>query len=132
VAARRESFHLRPEGERAFGYAQAVRAGDLLHVSGVLAVDDGFTTLAPGDMAGQVAAVYDTLAQVLQYFDLGFADVVKETIFVTDMNAFLAANALRVERYRGCALPAVTAVQVQRLAFPDNLIEIEAVAVTGG
>jgi 2-iminobutanoate/2-iminopropanoate deaminase len=132
MAARRESFHLRPEGEKAFGYAQAVRAGDVLHISGVLAVDDAFATIAPGDMAAQVSTVYDTLAQVLSGFGLGFGDVVKETIFVTDMDAFIAANAERVSRYQGAELPAATAVQVSRLAFPDNMIEVEAVALIGG
>lgn len=130
--AGRESFHLRPEGEKAFGYAQAVRAGGFVHVSGVLAVDDAFATVAPGDMAGQVRAVYDTLGQVLARFGVGFGDVVKETIFVTDMDAFLAANGERLSRYQGDELPAATAVQVSRLAFTDNMIEVEAVALIGG
>jgi enamine deaminase RidA (YjgF/YER057c/UK114 family) len=131
MAARRETFHLRPEGEKAFGYAQAVRAGEMVHISGVLAVDDAFATVAPGDMTAQVRAVYETLETVLSRFGLGFADVVKETIFVTDMDAFLAANGERLERYRGADLPAATAVQVSRLAFADNMIEVEAVALIG-
>jgi enamine deaminase RidA (YjgF/YER057c/UK114 family) len=128
----RESFHLRPDGEKAFGYAQAVKAGGFLHIAGVLAVDDAFATVAPGDMAGQVRAVYATLEQVLARFGLSFADMVKETIFVTDMDDFIAANGERLARYAGFDLPAATAVQVSRLAFPGNMIEVEAVALAGG
>lgn len=124
----RETFHLRPEGEKAFGYAQAVRSGSLLHIAGVLAVDDAFATIGAGDMAAQIRAVYATLRQVLAQFGAGFGEVVKETIFVTDMDAFLAANGERVSVYAGLDLPAVTAVEVRRLAFPDNMIEVEAIA----
>lgn len=124
----RETFHLRPEGEKAFGYAQAVRSGSLLHIAGVLAVDDAFATIGAGDMAAQIRAVYATLRQVLAQFGAGFREVVKETIFVTDMDAFLAANGERVSVYAGLDLPAVTAVEVRRLAFPDNMIEVEAIA----
>lgn len=128
MTVRRESFHLRPEGEKGFGYAQAVRIGQVVHISGVLAVDDDFATVGAGDMAAQIRAVYATLAEVLARFGAGFADVVKETVFATDMDAFLAANSVRVAVYAGLDLPAVTAVEVRRLAFPDNMIEVEATA----
>lgn len=124
----KRSFHLRPEGERAFGYAQAVSAGGLLYVSGTLAVDAGFQTLAPGDMRGQVEAVYGALGDTLGAHGLTFEAVLKETIFVTDMSAFLAANDVRLAIYRDMNLPAVTAVEVSALAFPQNLVEIELVA----
>lgn len=123
----KQRFHLRPDGEKAFGYAQAVRAGNLVHVAGSLSVDDAFQPLHPGDMPAQIGVVYDAIGQTLAHFGAGLADVVKETIFVTDMGAFLAANARRLEAYRG-ALPAATAVEVKQLAFPECLIEIEVVA----
>jgi enamine deaminase RidA (YjgF/YER057c/UK114 family) len=123
----KERFHLRPEGEKAFGYAQAVKAGNWLHISGSLSVDDSFAPLAPGDMSAQIANVYDAIARTLAAHGLGFGDIVKETIFVTDMNAYLAANPRRITAYGG-ALPAATAVEVKRLAFPECLVEIEALA----
>jgi len=124
-------FHLRPEGEKAFGYAQAVKAANFVHISGTLSVDDAFQPLHTSDMAGQIGAVYDSIGRTLEHFGLGMADVVKETIFVTDMAAFLEANGRRIEAYGG-ALPAATAVEVKRLAFPECLIEVEVVAADRG
>lgn len=128
----RRTFHFRPEGERAFGYAQAVSAGGLLFVSGTLSVDAAFQTLAPGDMRGQLEVVYAALGETLAAHGLDFAAVVKETVFVTDMDAFLDANDFRLGIYAGRDLPAVTAVEVRRLAFPANLVEIELVATLAG
>jgi enamine deaminase RidA (YjgF/YER057c/UK114 family) len=125
----RRTFHFRREGEQAFGYAQAVKSGQMLYVSGTLAVTETFQTVAPGDMRAQLGAVYDALRQTLEAFDARFAHVVKETIFVTDMDAFIGANDIRLAVYAGLDLPAVTAVEVRRLAFPGNVVEIELVAV---
>lgn len=125
----RHSFHLREEGERAFGYAQAVTSGDTVYISGMLAVDDQWQVIAPGDMAAQVKAVYAALGTTLARLGVGFADVVKEGIFVTDMDGFIAANDIRKAAYAGLALPAATAVEVRRLAFSDCLVEIELTAV---
>ena len=124
----RRTFHFRREGEQAFGYAQAVQSGQTLHVSGTLAVTEAFQTIGAGNMRAQLIAVYDTLRQTLEAFDLRFANVVKETIFVTDMDAFIEANDIRLAIYAGLYLPAVTAVEIRRLAFPDNMIEIELIA----
>ena len=55
--------------------------------------------------------------------------MVRETIYVSDMDAFIAANAYRLEVYAGVDLPAATAVQVERLAFPECMVEIEATAM---
>lgn len=124
----RRTFHFRREGEQAFGYAQAVQSGQTLHVSGTLAVTETFQTISAGNMRAQVIAVYDALRQTLEAFDANFTNVVKETIFVTDMDAFIEANDIRLAIYAGLDLPVVTAVEVRRLAFPDNVVEIELVA----
>jgi 2-iminobutanoate/2-iminopropanoate deaminase len=125
----RRTFHFRREGEQAFGYAQAVLSGQTLYVSGTLAVTDSFQTLAPGDMRSQLTAVYDALRQTLAAFEASFANVVKESICVTDMDAFIGANEIRLALYAGLDLPAVTAVEVRRLAFPGNVVEIELIAI---
>lgn len=125
----RRTFHFRREGEQAFGYAQAVLSGQTLSVSGTLAVTETFQTVGAGNMRAQLIAVYDTLRKTLEAFDMRFANVVKETIFVTDMDAFIEANDIRLGIYAGLDLPAVTAVEVRRLAFSDNVVEIELVAI---
>lgn len=122
-----EIFHLSAAGEQAFGYAQAVRSGPLLHVSGTLSVGDDFAPLHAGDMDGQVRHIYDSIRRTLDHFGLDLGSVVRETIYVTDMDAFLGANAIRIEAYDG-HFPATTAIQVQRLAFVECMIEIEVTA----
>jgi enamine deaminase RidA (YjgF/YER057c/UK114 family) len=128
VSARR-SFHLRAEAEKAFGYAQAVRHADQLHIAGSLSVDEAFRPLYPGDMAAQLRQVYATLGRTLEAFDAGFACVVSERIYVTDMEAFLAANSVRLEVYPASGLPATTAVEVRRLAFVECMVEVELIAL---
>src|SRR5579871_6395997 len=128
MATAERIFHLRPEGERAFGFAQARRSGNTLYVSGVLSVDDRFEPQGAGDMRAQVKNVYDTIETTLRAFGIGLANVVREGIFVTDMAAFLEANAIRVQRYEGHPLPTATAVEVRRLAFEPCMVEIELMA----
>lgn len=123
-----QSFHLRPGGEKAFGYAQAVRTGDTLHIAGTLSLDDGFAPIHVGDMAGQIGAAYEAIRQTLAAFGATLSNVARETIYVTDMDAFIAANGVRMEAYAGWH-PATTAVEVRRLAFPDCLVEIEVTAI---
>lgn len=123
-----QSFHLRPGGEKAFGYAQAVRTGDTLHIAGTLSLDDAFAPIHAGDMAGQIGAAYDAIRQTLAAFGATLSNVARETIYVTDMDAFIAANGVRMEAYAGWH-PATTAVEVRRLAFPDCMVEIEVTAL---
>ena len=128
MATKSEPFHLRPDGEKAFGYAQAVRRGDTLYVAGTLAVADGLAPLHAGDMAGQIAAAYAAIRDTLAAHGGSLANVVRETAYVTDMDAFIAANGARMAAYAGW-LPAATVVEVKRLAFPDCMVEIEVTAI---
>lgn len=123
-----QSFHLRPGSEKAFGYAQAVRTGDTLHIAGTLSLDDDFAPIHAGDMAGQIAAAYAAISRTLAAFGATLSNVARETIYVTDMDAFIAANGVRMEAYAGWH-PATTAVEVRRLAFPDCMVEIEVTAI---
>jgi 2-iminobutanoate/2-iminopropanoate deaminase len=124
----RQTFHLRPDGEKAFGYAQAVRSGNTLHISGSLSVDDAFRPEFPGDMAAQIGSAYGAIRRTLDAFGATMANVVKENIYVTDMDAFIASNGARIAHYARLDLPATTAVEVRRLAFPECMIEIEITA----
>ncbi len=113
--------------ERAFGFAQASRVGEWLFVSGTLAVDDQYAPVGEGDMAAQLRCVYQRLASTLQAQGADFSNVIRETVFVTSMDAFLAANSIRLETYDG-HFPACTVVEVARLAFPPCMVEIELIA----
>jgi len=121
------TFHLSAEAERSFAYAQATSAGGLVYVAGTLSLDDSFAVVGARDMAAQLECAYERIRRTLAAHQAGFADVLKETVYVTDMDAMLAANTVRLKVY-GTHTPACTVVEIRRLAFPDCMVEIELVA----
>jgi 2-iminobutanoate/2-iminopropanoate deaminase len=119
-----------PAAPAAIGpYSQAIRAGNLVFTSGQIPLDPASGQMVTGDLAAETRRVLDNLAAVLAAAGVGFADVVKTTIFLTDMGDFAAVNALYAERFAG-APPARSTVQVARLP-KDARVEIEMIAVGG-
>jgi 2-iminobutanoate/2-iminopropanoate deaminase len=108
-------------------YTDAVRAGDLLFVSGCVPVD-GEGNLVPGDVVAQTRQVFANISAVLQAAGAGFGDVVKVTVYLIDIDDREAVNTVRQDVF-GSARPASTLVEVSRLAAPGALIEVEAVAL---
>ena len=108
-------------------YTDAVRAGDLLFVSGCVPVD-GDGALVPGDIDAQTRQVFANIAAVLAAAGGGFANVVKVTVFLLDVDDRQAVNRVRKEVF-GETRPASTLVEVSRLAIPGARIEVEAVAL---
>jgi enamine deaminase RidA (YjgF/YER057c/UK114 family) len=123
----KQVFHLNAY-EKDFGYSQAVLIDKTLYVSGTVAVDSNGRLVAPGDMAGQLRAAYANVRRTLAAHGADFDEVVKETIYTTDMDALLKASDVRFEYYDKERLPTVSWVQVQRLVDPGFLVEIEVVA----
>jgi 2-iminobutanoate/2-iminopropanoate deaminase len=110
-------------------YAHAVRAeGPFLFVSGVVPVDEGGGLVGGGDVVEQARAVFRNLGAVLAAGGASFADVVKVSVFLTDVDDRPLINPVRQEVF-GAARPASTLVEVSRLAVPGAKIEVEAVAV---
>src|SRR5450631_95537 len=123
----KQVFHLNAY-EKDFGYSQAVQIDKTLYVSGSMAADANGRLVAPGDMAGQMRAAYANIQRTLAAHGATFEEVVKETIYTTDMDALLKASDLRFEYYDKERLPTTAWVQVQRLVDPGFLVEIEVVA----
>jgi reactive intermediate/imine deaminase len=110
-------------------YAHAVRTeGALLFVSGVVPVDEDGALVGGDDVVEQARAVFRNLAAVLDAGGASFADVVKVTVFLTNVDDRPLINPIRQEVF-GAARPASTLVEVRRLAIPGAKIEVEAVAV---
>jgi reactive intermediate/imine deaminase len=109
-------------------YTDAVRAGNLLFVSGCVPVD-GEGKLVPGDIVAQTRQVFANIGAVLAAAGGTFGDVVKVTVFLVDVDDRQAVNSVRQEVF-GDARPASTLVEVSRLAVPGALIEVEAIALT--
>lgn len=111
-------WHQDADDENEIGYCQAVRYGDTLYVSG---------TAGRGPMDAAVTSVYRRLDATLKANGLSFASVVKENVYTTDLDAFIAHKDLRRPWY-GSNLPAATWVQVQRLYVPSLVLEVEVTA----
>ena len=115
--------------EREFGYAQAVKVADTIFIAGQVAHDDQGNFVGIGDMQAQMRAAYRNVGRLLAMYGGTMADLVDETLYVTDIEAaYAAAVACRKEIFGGNARLASTVVQVQRLTFPELMIEIRCVA----
>jgi len=115
--------------EKQLGFVAMVQTGKTLHLAGIVSIDDQLNVVAPDDMGGQIERVYDIIEKTLAKSGATLQHVVNEMIFVTDLQKFAAAGAVRAKRYAKCAPPATTAVQVSALFFPAAMIEIQVTAV---
>jgi enamine deaminase RidA (YjgF/YER057c/UK114 family) len=120
--------HFNKPLEDGMGFSAIVHANGLLHLAGIISVDDAANVFAPGDMAGQIGRIYDIMEETLAKNGANLAHVVNEVMYTTDMAQLMEAIGVRAERYQGHAFPATTALQVSALAFPDALLEIQATA----
>jgi enamine deaminase RidA (YjgF/YER057c/UK114 family) len=111
------------------GYAQAVKSGDTIYISGQVSHDDEGNVLGEGDMEVQMRAAYANVVKVLAQYDATVENIVDELIFVTDMETGLAARGkLKDEVYSGSPVVACTIVEIAALAFPPLMVEIRCVA----
>src|SRR6266480_4411763 len=109
-------------------YTDAVEAGGLLFVSGCVPVDGEGRLVGGDDVVAQARQVLVNVGAVLAAAGATFADVVKVTVYLTDIADRAAINPVRQEFFGG-ARPASTLVEVSALAVPGAKLEIDAVAV---
>jgi 2-iminobutanoate/2-iminopropanoate deaminase len=129
MAINKETKSLGMPWEKEYGYAQAVKVGDTIHLSGQVSHDDRGNIVGLRDMEAQMRQAYTNIQKVLAQYGATMDNVVDEILFVTDMDtAFAAAVKCRREVFSGTPVVASTIVQIQRLAFPELLIEIRCVA----
>ena len=126
--SRREEIRVPALAEPISHYTDAVRAGDMLFVSGVVPVDGEGRLVGDDDVVAQARQVLANLGAVLAAAGATFADVVKVTLYLTDIADRVRINPVRQEVF-GEARPASTLVEVSALAVPGAKLEIEAVAL---
>lgn len=107
-------------------YSPAVSAGGFAFLSGQVPLDPNTGVLVSNDISKQTAQVLDNLAAVLTSLNLTFADVVKTTIFLTDLSHFQTVNAL-YEDALGGNKPARSTIEVKGLPL-GALVEMEMIA----
>ena len=108
-------------------YSQAVKAGNLLFVSGQVPFVHETMEIVEGDVKAQTAQSLKNLQAILKEAGADFSNVVKTTVFIKDMNEFAQINEVYAE-YFGENKPARACVEVARLP-KDVKVEIELIAV---
>jgi 2-iminobutanoate/2-iminopropanoate deaminase len=124
--ARRQEFKVEGLPAALSHYTDAVRFGDILFVSGLTAHNDEGKLVGGADAAAQTRQILVNLKLVLDVAGATMADVLKVTVFLTDINDRAAINPVRQEFF-GAAKPASTLIEVSKLALPEMKVEIEAV-----
>ena len=109
-------------------YSQGTEAAGLVFVSGQLPIDPAKGEFAPGGIKGQTKQSLENLKQILESQGISLAEVLKTTVFLSDMNNFADMNSVYKEMFGDSSYPARSAVEVARLP-KDALVEIEAIAL---
>jgi 2-iminobutanoate/2-iminopropanoate deaminase len=116
---KKEKFFFDEKSENDIGYAQALKVGNTIYVSG---------TVGTGTMDQSVKSVYNDLLKTLEHYGAAFSNVVKENVFTTDLDAFKKFSNIR-NSYYAKDFPSASWIQVQRLYDPSFNLEVEIVAV---
>jgi 2-iminobutanoate/2-iminopropanoate deaminase len=129
MVTEKEARYFGTAAERSYGYAQAVRSGRTIYVSGQSASTDEGAVGEAGDMAQQMERAYAKIARALSMFGATMNDIVEETLFVTDMAAATAvAGIVRRQVFGDSFAVASTLCGINALGAPGLLVEIKCVA----
>ena len=108
-------------------YANAVRFSNMLFISGLTPHDEAGKLVGENDAAAQADQILRNIQKVLTAAGASFADVLKVTVFLTDLSDRVRINPVR-QKYFGSARPASSLFGVTGLALPGMRVEIEAIA----
>jgi 2-iminobutanoate/2-iminopropanoate deaminase len=122
---RRQEFRVETLHEPVSHYTDAVRWGDLLFVSGVAPLDKELR-LVSEDVVEQTRKVFLNMKEILDAAGATFADVLRVTVYLTDVRDRARINPVRKEFF-GAARPASTLIGIKELVVPGMKVEIEAV-----
>jgi enamine deaminase RidA (YjgF/YER057c/UK114 family) len=114
----------------AYNQAEVIEGAQrMLVCAGQTSTDADGAPAHAGDIAAQLTLALDNLDTVLAAANMSLADVVRLTIYTTDVDALLPHYGILAERLAGAGVtPPATLLGVTRLAFPDLLVEIDAMA----
>lgn len=110
------------------GYSRAVKMGNIIEVTGTVAVDENSNLVGGNSAYEQTRFVIGKIEAVLQRAGASLKDVVRTRIFVTDISRWEEYGRAHGEFF-GEIKPCTTMVEISRLISPDYLVEIEATAI---
>jgi len=117
--------------ENIVGYSRAVRIGNIIEVTGTVAVDDNNALVGGNSAYEQTCFVIRKIEAVLQRAGASLKDVVRTRIFVTDISRWEEYGRAHGEFFKEIR-PCTTMVEISKLISPEYLVEIEATAVIAG
>jgi enamine deaminase RidA (YjgF/YER057c/UK114 family) len=124
----RESLSVGKPWEKTVAFSLGVvSTGRLLHTAGITARDPNGALVGVGNIRAQIEQCFRNVGDVLRVAGADFDDVVKWTMYTTDIDGFSRESDLWLGYFKD--RPASTLVEVRRLVHPDMLVEIEAIAV---
>jgi 2-iminobutanoate/2-iminopropanoate deaminase len=126
MTAKRQEYTVEGLNPPISHYTDAVRFGDVLYVSGCGPLDADMNLIGGDDVAAQTRQVLVNLQRILEAAGASFADILKVTVYLTDVNDREKINPVRQEFF-GDAKPASTLIGVAALAIPGMKVEIEAI-----
>lgn len=130
TSSRRVEFAVPGNNPPISHYTDAVRFGDLLFISGMAPLDEKGALVGGDDVVAQTRQMFENIRRTLEAAGTNFANVLKVTVYLTDINDRTAINPVRQE-YFGSARPASTLIEVSKLAIPGMKVEMEAVVGIG-
>ncbi|MFG3063966.1 RidA family protein [Streptomyces sp. NPDC048231] len=110
--------------ESSFGYSQAIKSDDLVHVSGQLSFSEDGEFLHAGDTIAQLKQTYAWMDKVLAHYGATRNQIVSQTLYVVNLRENFEATAQANVNYFGDHRPVSTILGVPDLGFPDQVIEI--------
>src|SRR5690606_37052248 len=127
---RAERIKTDPDPFAPFCLSQGFKLGDTIYLSGQAALDLNGAVVGAGDFDAQAERVFHNMELLLREAGATLADVIKVTIYLTDMSNFPKIVELR-RKWFTQPYPADTIVEVRALALPELMIEIDAMAIVG-
>ena len=124
----RKSVYSGTRWEPQAAYCRAKRVGNIIAVSGTVAVDERGEIVAPDDVYGQTAFAFKKIEKALRGLEASLNDVIRTRTFLTDVSRFEEFARAHREAFQGID-PTATCVEVSRLVSPGLLVEIEVDAV---
>lgn len=123
----RQNYSTGAHWEDVVGYSRAVRVGNIIEVSGTVAVKDG-QPYAMGNAYEQTRRIFEIIGDALEHFGASHQDVIRTRSYVTNIEHWSEVGRAHSEVY-GDIKPATSLVEVSKLITPAYLVEIEVTAV---
>ena len=114
-------------GAYSHGYSIDVGDSKIIFTTGQIALDKNGSVVSPDDVEGQTRFIYESLNKILSKEGASLDDVVKTTVFLTNMDDFPKVSKIRNE-YLKNSEPVSTLVEVSKLVKPECKVEIEVIA----